>query len=849
MKEKKQNFRLQAVSSESEQSTDEDDNTTTNRASRFIRGPDGKLVRRDGTGNQGESNGGRGGGGGGRGGYEGGRGRGEGGRGGYEGGRGRGTYEGGRGGGFSAGRGRGRGPPSSGFGGGAGGGRFAPSSPDGGRGGGRGGRTGRTAGRGSTTKFDRRVQDGGVIGRGRPKDAAFGGAGASDRLKKGRKSKAQRMQMRKLQAEEERDVATELLEVPKDGLMIEELMAELATTQANIIKILFMKGIAVQMGQMLDRDAVVAVAEDMAIEWIDEDEKSIYYEARKVTKFNTEEDQDFLEPRPAVVTIMGHVDHGKTSLLDYIRKTKVAAGEAGGITQGIGAYQIKTFVGEDEQETTITFLDTPGHEAFSAMRARGARVTDIAIIIVAADDGLRPQTEEAVAHAQAADVPIIVAINKIDKPAADIEFVRGEMAKVGLTCEEWGGQTPMIPISAKTGEGIDYLLETIALQSEISELSANPNKRAVGSIIEAQLDKQRGSIATLLVQAGTLKIGDAVTCGEVYGKVRAMETATGERIEMALPSTPVAVLGLSGVPVAGDEFEVCESEQEAREKAEKITEESRNTRLGAVAGNVASLTNISGLVDSALQTINLIIKADVSGSTEAIKFALMQLPQDRVQLRFLMSSVGEVSESDVDLASASGGIILAFNTPASDRVVDLAKRRGVEIRKYDVIYGLIDEVRDAMEGKLSEVKDEVSVGKAEVKAVFGGGSSKVAGSIVTEGSIKKGMLMRVIRGSKRREVYNGKVGSLRRFKDAVKKVDNGEECGIGADPEWPDFQQGDIIECFELVERKQTLESASETLKEQVAEYRSKDDERAAKAAAEADKFQKRRGAVETPPK
>ena len=395
------------------------------------------------------------------------------------------------------------------------------------------------------------------------------------------------------------------------------------------------------------------------------------------------------------------------------------------------------------------------------------------------------------------------------------------------------------------GLDIDDLLETIALQSEISELSSNPNKLALGSVIEAQLDKQRGSISTLLVQAGTLKVGDPVSVGEVYGKIRAMESATGEKIEVAGPSMPVSVLGLNGVPVAGDEFTVCESEQKARERAEKATEEARSSRLGAVSGNVASLTNISGMTEESLQTINLILKTDVSGSTEAIKAALLQLPQDRVQLRFLMSSVGEVSESDVDLAAASDGIILAFNTPASDRVEDVAKRAGVEIRSYNVIYGLIDEIRDAMEGKLSEVKDEVPVGKAEVKAVFGGGSAKVAGSLVLEGSIKKGTFMRVVR--KRKEVFNGKVGSLRRFKDPVKKVDSGEECGIGADPEWPDFMEGDIIECFDLVERKQTLESASEMLKEQVKEYRSKDEERAAKAAAELEKYQKKRGA-ETPP-
>lgn len=664
-------------------------------------------------------------------------------------------------------------------------------------------------------------------------------ASMSDQLKQRRGSKAAKQAQRRKQAEENKAVAVEILEVPAEGMGIDDLTDLLATTQAQIIKTLFMKGIAVQMGQLLDRAAVIAVAEDMEVEWIDEAEQGVEVAAKKVTQFMSEDDFDFLTARAPVVTIMGHVDHGKTSLLDYIHKSKVAAGEAGGITQGIGAYQVSTMVGDEEKE--ITFLYTPGHEAFSAMRARGARVTDIAIIIVAADDGMRPQTEEAVSHARAADVPIIVAVNKIDKEGANPDRVRDEMSRIGVISEEWGGDIPFMPISAKTGEGIDDLLETISLTAELCELVANPDREAQGTVIEAFLDKQRGPMATVLVQAGTLRIGDAIQIGGIYGKVRAMEDSQGTKIDEAGPSVPVQIMGLNGVPIAGEEFTVFASDTMAREKAEKVQEEARNNRL--IEGNVVSLNNLPG-DEEGLQKINLIVKTDVSGSCEAIKAALGALPQDRVQLRFLMASAGEVSESDVDLAAASQGIIVAFNTLCSDRIMDIADRAKVEVRTYDVIYDLVDQVRAAMEGMLSSIKEEIPFGKAKCKAVFGGGKAKVAGSEVIEGNFQVKKYLRVMRKGK--EVYFGKVGSLRRIKDNVKKVEAGLECGIGADPEWDGFREGDELQCLDLVDKIQTLETASEILAERVEEYQAGEDERnaAREKAKEGYQRQQRRGAT-----
>jgi translation initiation factor IF-2 len=664
------------------------------------------------------------------------------------------------------------------------------------------------------------------------------GASGTDQVKQRRGSKAAKSAQRRAEAEQNKAVAVEILEVPADGMAIEDLTELLATTQAQVIKTLFMKGIAVQMGQMLDKQAIIAIAEDMEVEWIDEAEQGVEVAAKKTTVFLSEDDFDNLRPRAPVVTIMGHVDHGKTSLLDYIHKSKVAAGEAGGITQGIGAYQVSTMVGDEEKD--ITFLDTPGHEAFSAMRARGARVTDIAIIIVAADDGVRPQTEEAISHARAAEVPIIVAINKIDKEGANIDRVRDELSRIGVISEEWGGDIPFMPISAKSGEGIDELLETISLAAELQELVANPDREAQGTVIEAFLDKQRGAMATLLVQAGTLRIGDAIQIGSVYGKVRAMDDADGVKVEEAAPSTPVQIMGLNGVPAAGDEFTVCATDIIARERAEKVKDEERDNRL--IEGNIVSLTNLPG-DEEGLQKINLIVKTDVSGSCEAVKAALSALPQDRVQLRFLMASAGEVSESDVDLASASQGIILAFNTPCSDRIMESAKKSKVEVRTYDVIYDLVDEVRAAMEGMLSSVKEEIPLGKAECKAVFGGGKAKVAGSLVVDGMFQVKKYLRVKRGNK--EVYFGKVGSLRRVKDQVKKVESGLECGIGADPEWDGFKPGDTLECLDLVDKIQTLETASEDLAGRVEEYQAGEAERAAAREKAKEGYQRtqRRGA------
>ena len=671
-------------------------------------------------------------------------------------------------------------------------------------------------------------------GRGRPK---FSDASGSDQVARRRGGKAARAAQRRAEAEANKAVAVEILEVPPSGMEMEPLCELLAITQADAIKVLFIKGIAVQMGQVLDRETVIAVAEAQGVEWIDEEEKGVEEGARKTTEFYLDEDEEDLAPRPPVVTIMGHVDHGKTSLLDHIRSSKVASGEAGGITQAIGAYQVSTTINDEPRD--ITFLDTPGHEAFSAMRARGARVTDVAVVVVAADDGVRPQTKEAVSHAQAAGVPLIIAINKMDKEGANPDRVKEELAGLEVVCEEWGGTTPMIPVSAKTGLGIDQLLETVALTAEVEELVANPDRNARGTVVEAYLDKQRGAMATLLVQTGTLRMGDAVLVGANWGKVRAISDAYGMKLDSAGPSTPVQIMGLGGVPMAGEEFDVMDSENDARDAADQRRDEDR---INVIEGNAVSLSNLAAAKDDedGVQTINVIVKTDVSGSVEAVKAALGALPQDRVILRFLHAAAGEVTESDVDLAAASEGIVLAFNTTVSEKVSDRAKQARVEVRAYDVIYGLVDEVRAAMEGKLSGVQDEVFVGSAECKAVFGGGNSKVAGCLVVDGQLRMRANLRVTRNGK--EQYVGKVGSLRRVKDVVKKVESGLECGVGADPEWGEWKPGDVIECFDLVDRVQTLESASDELGKKVDELKAAEDrEKAAKALA-AEQAAKERG-------
>ncbi|CAI5993162.1 unnamed protein product [Closterium sp. NIES-65] len=638
----------------------------------------------------------------------------------------------------------------------------------------------------------------------------------------------------------------ESLEVGKEGMSVQELAQELAVNDSDVAKALFMKGIATTVNQVLDEDTVRMVCAEYGVEVLDASEAAMGEAARKQREFVQEEDLEHLVVRPPVVTIMGHVDHGKTSLLDYIRKTKVAAGEAGGITQGIGAYRVwvpyaadsdddsdADVDSEDENEAglhTCVFLDTPGHEAFSAMRARGARVTDVAVIVVAADDGVRPQTTEAIAHARAAGVPIVVAINKMDKEGANVDRVMQELSAGGLMSEEWGGDTPMVPVSAKTGQGVDSLLETIMLVAEIQELRANPDRQAAGTVIEASLDKQRGPVATLLVQNGTLRLGDVVLCGEAYGKIRALVDDTGSRSDSAGPSLAVEVLGLSSVPVAGDHFEVVDSLDQARNMAEEAAAKLRTARLAALQGeSKVSLSALAGRGASGgmgsdgegdeegleFHQLNVILKVDNQGAVEAIREALTALPQDTVSLRFLLQAAGDVALSDIDLAVASEAVVLAFNVSMSPAVEAAAEEKGVEVRTYRVIYDLIDDVRKAMEGLLDSVEERTPLGSAEVRAVFGAGSSKVAGVMVTEGKLVKGCGVAVIRGKK--EVYSGTLTSLRRVKELAKEVVAGLECGVGVEG-FDEWQQGDSIEAFEVVQKARSLEDASKEVTKAVAE-------------------------------
>jgi translation initiation factor IF-2 len=543
------------------------------------------------------------------------------------------------------------------------------------------------------------------------------------------------------------------------------------------------------------------VAEAFEVEVLEEDAVTVDAAARKTTAFTDDDDYEFLEPRAPVVTIMGHVDHGKTSLLDYIRKTRVAAGEAGGITQAIGAYQVAPVI--NGTRTPITFLDTPGHEAFSAMRARGARVTDVAVIMVAADDGVRPQTLEAISHAQAAGVPMVVALNKIDKEGANPERVKQELSAAGLLPEEWGGQTPVVPISAKKGTGIEALLETLQLVAELAELSANPQRAARGTVVEAYLDKARGATATLLVQTGTLRVGDVVICGPSYGRVRALLSDVGERVQEAGPSTPVQMLGLDCVPGAGDVFDVCADEDEARERAQEARASIQAARLVEQSSGQAQrvLLNTGGAPpseeddESLMKRLNVVLKTDVSGSLEAVKAATGAISQDRVQLRFLTAAAGEVNASDIDLASATGAMVLAFNTPLQDEIVAKAKQRNVDVRQYDIIYALVDDVKAAMEAMLKPVTERVPLGEAEVRGVFASGSSgKVAGCMITSGKLVSKCMLTVKRGKE--VVYEGQLDSLRRMKDIVKELGSGYECGVGSD--FSGWKEGDKVEAFEL---------------------------------------------------
>jgi len=584
------------------------------------------------------------------------------------------------------------------------------------------------------------------------------------------------------------------------SMTVHDLADAMAVPETDIIKALFFKGLAANINQILDIPTITMVAEEFEVAVTTAEVEA---EAKKVTEMLDAADLDHLQSRPPVVTIMGHVDHGKTTLLDAIRKTKVAQGEAGGITQHIGAYHVdvETEAGQIQQ---VVFLDTPGHEAFTAMRARGARVTDVAILVVAADDGVRPQTIEAISHAKAAEVPIIVAINKIDKEDASADRVKQELTEYGLVSEEWGGDTIMVPVSAIKGDNLDALLEMILLVAEVEDLYANPDRPAKGTVIEAHLDKARGPVATLIVQNGTLRVGDILVAGSSFGKVRAMVDDRLKRVEAATPSFAVEVLGLSDVPAAGDEFEVYLDEKEARSIASNRVDQQRQSRLQqALASRRVSLNTLSAQAqEGELKELNLILKADVQGSVEAILGALQQLPQREVQVRVLLAAPGEITETDVDLAAASAAVIIGFNTTFASGARHAADELGVDVRDYNIIYKLLEDVQGAMEGLLDPELVEEHLGQAEVRAVFPVGRGTVAGCYVQSGKMVRNSKVRVVR--KGEVLYTGNLDSLKRMKEDTKEVNAGYECGVGVDS-FKDWQESDIIECFRMVSKRRTL--------------------------------------------
>ncbi|WP_228865275.1 translation initiation factor IF-2 [Staphylococcus lugdunensis] len=575
-----------------------------------------------------------------------------------------------------------------------------------------------------------------------------------------------------------------------EGITVGELADKMNVESAEIIKKLFLLGIVANINQSLDEDTLELIASDYDVELekeivIDEEDLSIYFD-------DEQEDPDAIE-RPAVVTIMGHVDHGKTTLLDSIRHTKVTAGEAGGITQHIGAYQIKN------AGKKITFLDTPGHAAFTTMRARGAQVTDITILVVAADDGVMPQTIEAINHAKEADVPTIVAVNKIDKPTANPDRVMQELTEYGLIPEDWGGDTIFVPLSALSGEGIDDLLEMIGLVAEVQELKANPSKRAVGTVIEAELDKSRGPSASLLVQNGTLNVGDAIVVGNTYGRIRAMVNDLGQRIKSAGPSTPVEITGINDVPQAGDRFVIFSDEKQARRIGE-ARHEASIIQKRQESKNVTLDNLFEQMKQGEMKDLNVIIKGDVQGSVEALAASLMKIDVEGVNVRIIHTAVGAINESDVTLANASNGIIIGFNVRPDSGAKRAAEAENVDMRLHRVIYNVIEEIESAMKGMLDPEFEEQVIGQAEVRQTFKVSKvGTIAGSYVVEGKITRNAGVRVIRDGIVQ--FEGELDTLKRFKDDAKEVAQGYECGITID-KYNDLKEGDIIEAFEMVEVK-----------------------------------------------
>ncbi|MGJ5712093.1 translation initiation factor IF-2 [Staphylococcus auricularis] len=612
--------------------------------------------------------------------------------------------------------------------------------------------------------------------------------------KKNKKNKNQNQkQNKKNQHGKQNGKQSEPKEMPskityEEGITVGELANKLNVDSSGIVKKLFLLGIMANINQSLDDETVELIADDYGVEIekevvVDEENLSIYFD-------DESEDPEAVE-RPAVVTIMGHVDHGKTTLLDSIRHTKVTAGEAGGITQHIGAYQI------ENDGKKITFLDTPGHAAFTTMRARGAQVTDITILVVAADDGVMPQTIEAINHAKEAEVPTIVAVNKIDKPTANPDRVMQELTEYGLIPEDWGGDTIFVPLSALSGDGIDDLLEMIGLVSEVQELKANSNKRAVGTVIEAELDKSRGPSASLLVQNGTVNVGDSLVVGNTYGRIRAMVNDLGQRIKSAGPSTPVEITGINDVPEAGDRFVVFSDEKQARRIGEARHEASIISHRQD-SKNVSLDNLFEQMKQGEMKDLNVIIKGDVQGSVEALSASLMKIEVEGVNVRIIHTAVGAINESDVTLANASNGIIIGFNVRPDSGAKRAAEEENVDMRLHRVIYNVIEEIESAMKGMLDPEYEEKVIGEVEVRQTFKVSKmGTIAGSYVTEGKITRNAGVRVIRDGIVQ--YEGEINTLKRFKDDVKEVAQGYECGITLE-KYNDVKEGDVIEAFELVE-------------------------------------------------
>ena len=573
----------------------------------------------------------------------------------------------------------------------------------------------------------------------------------------------------------------------EEGITVDELSQKIGLTPANVIKVLFMLGTMVTINSSLNDEQVELICMEYGLEC----KKVVPVSEVNFEDLEVVDDPKDLVPRPPVITIMGHVDHGKTTLLDHIRKSRVAEGEFGGITQHIGAYQVSV------KGKKITFLDTPGHEAFTAMRARGAMITDIVIIVVAADDGVMPQTREAVDHALAANVPIIVAINKIDKPGADPQRIMTEVSELGLMPEEWGGDVPYVNISAKKGIGIDELLETVTVVAELAELKANPKRMAYGSVIEGRLDKGRGPVATLLIQNGTLRSGNPIVVGATYGRVRQLVDDRGREIKSAGPATPVEITGLNDVPEAGDKFMVFETEREARhvgeERAQKKIEEERNSTSAMSLDDLFSQMKSGEVVD-----LNIIVKADVNGTAEAVKSSLEKIDVEGARVNVIRSTVGAISESDILLASASKAIIYGFNVRPDANVRRKADEEGVEIRLHQVIYKMVEEIEAAMKGMLAPEMEEVVTGQAEIRHIYKVSKiGNIAGCYVTDGSIKRDCGIRLIREGI--IVYEGKLASLKRFKDDAKEVNQGYECGLTIE-NYNDIKEGDIVEGYVMQE-------------------------------------------------